>query len=264
MKRLFFIVAILFLVGAGCGTQSSIVNNQNNQNSQPTNYNVNTNTSANTNSASQVPPANVNAIQTSSALPADFLAPVAFASQAPLGDWSMPYQEACEEASMIMVAKYFKNEKLDNNIMAEEILKLVKWEDDNGYPLDLTAAQVVEVLDKYFGLKSSLDKMVTETEIKKKLVAGDLIIVPLAGRDVGNPYYKQPGPLYHMLVIRGYNQTEFITNDPGTRRGEAYRYLYGDLLWAVHDWVGGVRAYQDPRPEPDMRTGARVMVVVEK
>ena len=266
MKRLFFIIIILFLAGAGCGTQSLIVNNQNNQNSQPSiNSNANKNTNANTNSASnQVPPANVNAIQTPSVLPDEFLAPVAFASQAPLGDWSMPYQEACEEASMIMVAKYFKDEKLDSNIMNEEILKMVKWEDDNGYPIDLTAAQVAEVLDKYFGLKASLNKIVSEPEIKKNLVAGNLIIVPLAGRDIGNPYYKQPGPLYHMLVIRGYNQTEFITNDPGTRRGEAYRYRYGDLLWAVHDWVGGVRAYQDPRPEPDMRTGARIMVVVGK
>jgi hypothetical protein len=274
MKRLFFILTIIFLAGAGCGAQSLIVNDQNNQNSQPP-VNANTNTppvepeeATNVNEVSEKPeqPTNINTNtnETPPAQPAKFDIQVSFASQAPLGDWNMPYQEACEEASMIMVARYFKNENLNNNIMAEEILKLVKWEEDNGYPIDLTAAQVVEVLDKYFGLKASLDKMVAETEIKEKLVAGNLIIVPLAGRDIGNPYFSQPGPLYHMLVIRGYNQTEFITNDPGTRRGEAYRYKYGDLLWAVHDWVGGVRVYQDPRPEPDIRTGARVMVVVEK
>ncbi len=275
MKRLFFIIAILSLAGAGCGIESAIFDNQknqNNQNNQPevfsninTNTNVNTNTNANTNSASnQVPPVNANKNPSEPTLPLKSDAPVPFASQAPLGDWGMPYQEACEEASMIMVAKYFKNEKLDSNIMDEEILKVVKWEEDNGYPIDLTAAQTAEVLEKYFGLKSSLNKTVSEPEIKKNLVAGNLIIVPLAGRDIGNPYYNQPGPLYHMLVIRGYNQTEFITNDPGTRRGEAYRYRYGDLLWAVHDWVGGAREFQDPRPEPDMRTGVRVMVVVEK
>jgi len=277
MKRLFFILTIIFLAGAGCGAQSLIINDQSNQNSQPP-VNADTNTppvepeeATNVNEVSEKSeqPTNVN-INTNSAettpavLPNKFDIQVPFASQAPLGDWSMPYQEACEEASMIMAARYFKNEDLNNNIMAEEILKLVKWEEDNGYPIDLTAAQVVEVLEKYFGLKAMLDKMVSETEIKKQLVAGNLIIVPLAGRDIGNPYFSQPGPLYHMLVIRGYNQTEFITNDPGTKRGEAYRYLYGTLLWAVHDWVGGVRVYQDPRPEPDIRTGARVMVVVEK
>lgn len=83
--------------------------------------------------------------QKSTNLPLSFDLPVAFAPQAPLGDWSLPYAEACEEASMIMVAKYFKGEPLDNNIMNQEILKLVKWEDDHGYPLDLTVAQVVEI-----------------------------------------------------------------------------------------------------------------------
>lgn len=278
MKRLLFpIIAIFFFVGAGCGTGPTFVNDQNsqgNQNNEPlvnVNENVNANANMNVNSATnQVPPANVNTNTNTNktppepTLPKKFDAPVSFASQAPLGDWNLPYQEACEEASMIMAARYFKNEELDANIMDQEILKVVKWEEDNGYPIDLTAGQTAEVLEKYFGLKASLNRTVSETEIKKNLVAGNLIIVPLAGRDIGNPFYHQPGPLYHMLLIRGFDEDEFITNDPGTRRGEAYRYLYGDLLWAVHDWVGGDREFQDPRPEPDMRTGARVMVVVEK
>lgn len=272
MKRLFFLIVILLLAGAGCGAQSPIVNNRNipgNQNSiipPLVNSVVNVNREGN----KEIPQANtntgtnINASVSNPILPTKFDIKVPFASQAPLGDWSMPYQEACEEASMIMVARYYKNEKLDNNIMAEEILKLVKWEEDNGYPIDLTAEQTAEVLEKYFGFNPSLNKMVSETEIKKQLVAGNLIIVPLAGRDIGNPYYTQPGPLFHMLLIRGFDEDEFITNDPGTKRGEAYRYRYGDLLWAVHDWVGGAREFHDPRPEPDMRTGERVMIVVEK
>lgn len=273
MKYFIFpIIAILLFVGAGCGIKSAIFDNQNSESA------VNANISANTNSApNQAPPVNVNEAAEESVMPTNvnknpaeptipvkFDIQVPFASQAPLGDWSMPYQEACEEASMIMAAKYFKDEKLDASIMDQEILKLVKWEEKNGYPIDLTAGQTAEVLQKYFGLKATLNKLVSETEIKKNLAAGNLIIVPLAGRDIGNPYYHQPGPLYHMLLIRGFDKENFITNDPGTKRGEAYRYLYGNLLWAVHDWVGGDREFLDPRPEPDMRTGARVMVVVEK
>ncbi|MFA5128382.1 MAG: C39 family peptidase [Patescibacteria group bacterium] len=270
MKRIIFpILAILFL--SGCLIQQPTVVNKNisgNQNSvsppavnlasnvnQENNELANANTNTNTNINNETPAV---------VLPVKFDLKVPFASQAPQGDWSMPYQEACEEASMIMVARYFKNEKLDNNIMAEEILKLAQWEEDNGYPIDLTAEQTAEVLQKYFGLKATLNKMVSEAEIKKQLIAGNLIIVPLAGRDIGNPYYTQPGPLYHMLLIRGFDEDEFITNDPGTKRGEAYRYKYGDLLWAVHDWVGGDREFHDPRPEPDMRTGERIMIVVEK
>jgi hypothetical protein len=248
MKRLFFIISILFLVGAGCSGQPLSTGSDQSSTTSDGLIGVESNTNA----------------SLANNLPASFDVKVAFASQAPLGDWGMPYQEACEEASMVMAAKYFKNEKLDSNIMNDEILKLAKWENDNGYPIDLTAAQVVEVLDKYFGIKSSATSNVTTDVIKHELVAGNLIILPLAGRDIGNPYFQTPGPLYHMLVVRGYNKTDFITNDPGTKRGEAYRYKYNVLLSAVHDWTGGVRIYKDPRPEPDMSKGAKVMIVVEK
>ena len=113
MKRLLFpIIAILFLVGAGCGTQPTFVDNQNNpgnQNSEPL---INTNTNTNVNSASnsnQVPPANVNTNTNTDKTPPETTLPdkfdikVSFASQAPLGDWSMPYQEACEETSAFLV-----------------------------------------------------------------------------------------------------------------------------------------------------------------
>lgn len=273
MKRLLFLIfAILFLAGCS-GQQPAVVNNQNFSDNQNNVNESSANSATNANQAKnqEVLPANLNTNENNNTnerqqvvLPNRFDIKVSFASQAPQGDWGMPYQEACEEASMIMASRYYKNEKLDNNIMAEEILKLAKWEEDNDYPIDLTAGQTAEVLQKYFGLKATLNKMVAETEIKKQLVAGNLIIVPLAGRDIGNPYYTQPGPLYHMLLIRGFDEDEFITNDPGTKRGEAYRYKYGDLLWAVHDWVGGSREFHDPRPEPDMRTGERIMVVVQK
>lgn len=249
MKRfIFLIAAVLFLAGVGCSSQSFSVGKD-----QPS-----------INSSGQVSEqSNINA-PSANYLPASYDARVAFASQAPFGDWGMPYQEACEEASMIIAAKYFKNEKLDSNIMNDEILKLTQWEEKNGYPLDLTAAQVVEILDKYFGVQSSVINGVTVGVIKHELIAGNLIILPLAGRDIGNPYYREPGPLYHMLVVRGYNKTDFITNDPGTKHGEAYHYKYNVLLSAVHDWTGGSRIYKDPRPEPDMSKGAKVMIVVEK
>ena len=69
-----------------------------------------------------------------------------------------------------------------------------------------------------------------------------------------NPYYTQPGPERHKVVIIGYDpdNKEFITNDPGTRRGADYVYD-GALLWdAIHDWNGG-----------DVPQGAKVMIVVE-
>jgi hypothetical protein len=80
----------------------------------------------------------------------------------------------------------------------------------------------------------------TVDQLKSALDGGALIIIPAAGQQLGNPYFQQPGPKYHMLMIRGYTvDGHAITNDPGTRRGEAYVYKWETLLNAVHDWNGG-------------------------
>ncbi|OGY45459.1 MAG: hypothetical protein A2744_02110 [Candidatus Buchananbacteria bacterium RIFCSPHIGHO2_01_FULL_44_11] len=165
-----------------------------------------------------------------------FNQPVSFTSQAPYGVWDELHGEACEEASMIMVAKYFKQQLLDSHIAEQAILDLVEWENDNDYEVDLTAAETSEILSQYFGLKSELIYDVTAERIKKELAQGKLIIVPAAGRQLGNPYFQTPGPIYHMLVITGYDQDEFITNDPGTKRGEGFKYKFQTLLGAVADW----------------------------
>jgi len=79
---------------------------------------------------------------------------------------------------------------------------------------------------------------------------------------LNNPNFKQPGPIYHMLVIKGYNSWEFITNDPGTRKGNSFKYPYSTLINAVHDWnhdlaVGGMT-------EAEMAQGAKVMIAVSR
>lgn len=186
-------------------------------------------------------------------IPSTFNMDVDFAPQAPFANWDMPYQEACEEASMIMAARYFKNQKVDNSIMDREILKLVDWEEKHGYEIDMTAAEVAKTLEDYFSVEAELSKQVTVDKIKKELANGKLIIIPAAGRQLDNPYYTQPGPRYHMLVVRGYDRNEFITNDPGTKRGEAYKYKYDVLINAIHDWNGG-----------DVEQGQKIMILVSE
>jgi len=55
---------------------------------------------------------------------------------------------------------------------------------------------------------------------------------------LGNPYFSGEGPWYHMLVITWYDHRGFITNDPGTKRGEGYHYDEATLINAIHDWTG--------------------------
>jgi hypothetical protein len=195
-------------------------------------------------------------------IPRELTLAVAFAQQAPYGNWDALHEEACEEASMIMVNKYFVHQSLNETIMETEIQKLISWEGDNGYLVDLTAQEAVDILNNHFGLKARLSTEVTADRIKYELSQGNLIIIPAAGRLLGNPNFKQPGPIYHMLVIKGYNNSEFITNDPGTRKGNSFKYKYNQLINAVHDWNHELA--EGGMTDAEMAMGRKVMIVVEK
>jgi hypothetical protein len=195
-------------------------------------------------------------------MPRSYQLDVSFAQQAPFANWDALHEEACEEASMIMADKFYKTQPLDESIMEEEIQKLIKWESGKGYQLDLTAEETVSVLQLYFGLKAELVSEVTVERIKTEIFKGRLVIIPAAGRLLGNPNFKSPGPIYHMLVIKGWTGSEFVTNDPGTRKGDGYRYNYATLLNAVHDWNpiladGGMT-------DTEMAQGRKVMIAVSR
>lgn len=208
-------------------------------------------------------------------IPAEYNLAVPFAPQAPFGNWGLPYQEACEEAALIMAARFFAGQKLSAKEMDDEIKKLVAWQKKRfGYYEDTTAVEVAAVARDYFKLKAQVDYTVTAANIKKHIAQNHLVLVPAAGRILPNPYFRRPGPLYHMLVIRGYTKDRFITNDPGTKRGRGFLYKYQDLLRAVHDWPASAKAMAG-RPyktggsksdvtEQDMLKGKAVMIVVSK
>lgn len=192
--------------------------------------------------------------------------PVPFTSQAPHANWDDPYQEACEEAAILMVVHYLNGTPLTPEIADRDILDLVAWETENGYDEDITAAQMAEVarvapdLNRGLPLRARVRTDVTEETIREELAAGNPVIVPAAGRDLGNPYFSGEGPWYHALVIIGYERgwtgrRWFIVNDPGTKRGKRYEYDVDTLLNAIHDWTG---------VKEEIRAGKKAMVILEK
>lgn len=190
-------------------------------------------------------------------LPISFNLEIPFTSQAPHGNWNLPYQEACEEASMIMAAHYLLDlGEFTAESSNREILDLIEFETQNGYKIDLTASETVEVVNAYYEgdltAKTMHDPAVDD--IKKEIVAGNVVIMPFAGRELDSPFYTPPGPPYHMMVIRGFNEDGFITNDPGTRtKGENFLFSYDNIMSAFHDWNGG-----------DVANGKKELVVVQK
>ena len=195
-------------------------------------------------------------------IPNKILLDVDFAMQAPFSDWSAPYDEACEEASMIMAYYYFAKKELTKDLMNEEILKLVDWEEKQGYKIDLTAEDTVDILNNYFNLNAWLENEVTADRIKYELSLGHLVIPPTAGRELDNDYFRQPGPIYHMFVIKGYDSKDFIVNDVGIGKGEGFRYSYEDLIDAVHDWDYDLA--KDEMSAEEIKTTQKVLIIVAK
>ena len=183
---------------------------------------------------------------------------VPFTSQAPYGNWKEPYQEACEEAALIMAQYYWLGRPLNREIANREILQMVAFQRKQlGGHFDLPAAQIAKLGKDYF--HNDQLRVVYDIKIKDiqdELAKGNLVIVPCAGRLLRNPNFTPPGPVYHNLVIRGYDDLKkvFITNDPGTRKGEGYRYPYLVLYNAIHDWNGSKQT---------INQGRKAMIVVD-
>nr|MBP7060471.1 C39 family peptidase [Candidatus Moranbacteria bacterium] len=111
-----------------------------------------------------------------------------------------------------------------------------------GQAVDTSIIDTGVLLKSYFGITSAVvHTSVTIEDIKRALADHQIVIVPTDGRKLQNPHFKQPGPPRHMLVIIGYNDEtrEFTVNDPGTRKGQGYRYPQTVLFDALLDYATG-------------------------
>lgn len=173
-------------------------------------------------------------------LPSKVLLSVPFGTQSPYAIWDERDEESCEEASIVMVHYFLQKKKLTAETMRQELDKLIAFQVKYyGDYIDSDAAGIVRIAREYYGYKQAEARYdITIEDLKKELAAGNPVIIPAAGRLLGNPYFSGPGPLYHVLVLIGYNSKGFIANDPGTRRGEKYFYSYNILYNSIHDFPG--------------------------
>lgn len=164
---------------------------------------------------------------------------VPFYSQAPFSNWDYPWQEACEEASIALVANLYLEKNWTREEFNEELLRLVDWEMNQfGAYEHTTLAQTVEMITKNYGLPTQIIENPSFEDLMKSINAGRLLVAPFAGKMLENPNFNNGGPVYHMLVIKGYEASTqtVITHDVGTRNGEDYKYEWTVLQTALHDW----------------------------
>ncbi len=186
-------------------------------------------------------------------LPTKIVIPnIPFTCQAPFAHWDQLHEESCEEASLVMLYYFHKNQPLSKNLAEKEIQNLVKFQLENyGNFFDTSIQKTAKLAKDYYHLDNlKILNNPTILSLKRELALGHPILAPTAGRLLKNPYFTPPGPLYHNLVIIGYDDRAvkdssghkaegvFIVNDPGTRRGAGYRYDQKTLWRAIHDFPG--------------------------
>lgn len=180
-------------------------------------------------------------------LPVEINLRVPFTSQAPEANWDEPWQDACEEAAVLMLDAYYKGYGLSPLFARDEILKMVAWQDERGWGYSIPIEQIKTFVEEYIGFGNFLVPVSqfqiiekpTVQQIKSFIASGHPVLVAADGQVLGNPYFSGDGPVYHALIIRGYTATHFIVNDPGTKRGENFEYEYDILMNAIHDWNDG-------------------------
>lgn len=176
----------------------------------------------------------------SDGLPNRYLIKTAFFPQAPEKNWDQPWQDACEEAAILTVVNFYRNQNPDTPQMVNSLNELFKAESDLGFSHDVNVEEMALVSLKKFGLKSEIITTPSVETIKKYISQNIPVIVPANGKTLfkENSHFKAGGPWYHNIIILGYDDVkkQFIVHDVGTQFGAYFHYSYDLLLQANHDF----------------------------
>ncbi len=172
-------------------------------------------------------------------LPAQKDINVPFTSQAPAGDWSEPWQNACEETSIYMISSFYENDPIKRDEAVAKIREILKVKNETFKVSKDESLQTIADIIKTLGLpwiaEIKLDP--TVEELKAELADNRPVIVPVYAPSLRSPAYNGGGPDYHVMVLTGYDEKDavFIVNDPGSSSGKGLRFPVKTFMNAIHD-----------------------------
>jgi hypothetical protein len=171
-------------------------------------------------------------------MPATVILQVPFSTQAPDDSWSR--NEDCEETSITMANAYLTGtteDKLPPDAAQTAINNLKAWENAHlGYNANTGVDATTQMAEGAFGLTISQIQNFTEEDLKNALINKHPILLPIDAKLLPDTHYSNGGPLYHMIVIRGFKGDTFIVNDPGVTDGDGNQYPFTVLQNASADW----------------------------
>lgn len=170
---------------------------------------------------------------------------VPYINEAPDNNWTGPWKNACEEASMAMVEKYYLGQSIVTINEAKVFMNMMFTKQNTiwGSNADSDSKRTARLINDYTIYNAIIKDNPTVDDIKAELQAKRPVISLHYGFDLGNPnipFVPLPrGTSYHMIVITGYDDEtqEFIVNDTGDRKeGAGYRYDYEKFMESLHDY----------------------------
>ena len=196
-----------------------------------------------------------------SGLPNKHLISTVFVEQSPEKNWDQPWQDACEEASLLTVDFYYTNKTTTSEFTKESILNMISFEETRNYTHDMNISQMATVGEDYLGYKSEIIDNPTIDQIKKYISQNIPVIVTANGKTLyaENKHFKSGGPYYHSAVILGYDddKQQFIVHDVGTQFGAYFHYSYSLLIESIHD-------FPDSGKKEDINSGQKRVLILLK
>lgn len=167
---------------------------------------------------------------------------VPFTSEIPDGKWVAPWNNACEEASVVMVDHWYRKELLLSKEEAKAAMQpLFDWENKQyGNNVNSDAQRTTEFIQALTSFTATIVRNPTLQAIKDELRAGRPVISLHYGFDLHNPLHRwrQGGSYYHMMVLVGFDdeKQDFFVNDTALEEGLDYRYSYATIMDSLHDY----------------------------
>jgi hypothetical protein len=168
---------------------------------------------------------------------------VAFMSEAPDGNWTQPWSNACEETVTLMADKYYAGAKSIGISEAKSYLQnlFAKEEALFGTSRNSDSRQMLEIIEKYTDFKGRIVTNPSLDDIKKEIAAGRPVISLHRGFDLKNSNIEFSPTLssYHTALVVGYDDDRqiFIVHDPGDEYdGEDHHYSYTLFMNSLHDY----------------------------
>ncbi len=162
-----------------------------------------------------------------------------FVEQAPEHNWDQPWQDACEEASLLTLYYYKENLIPQKPQIVSDLRHIFAFNNFMRWPDDINQDKMAEIAAINWGYKHQFLVNPTVEDIKNSIDSRNPVIITANGRTLfkENKNFTNGGPWYHSLVILGYNDKTgtFIVHDVGTRKGAYFSYTYQTLLDSIHD-----------------------------